>query len=98
MLPTGEMITYTFTDTRDVVIDTTYSGQGYEGGGGSVQTKTRTEYTVTFYLSGYRPSLTSDPVWKVDGTISIKPVVGEEGGMAGLDQSSTIEFSGTLTR
>ena len=98
VLPTGEMITYTFTDTRDVVIDTTYSGQGYEGGGGSVQTKTRTEYTVTFYLSGYRPTLTSDPVWKVDGTISIKPVVGEEGGMAGLDQSSTIEFSGTLTR
>ena len=96
-LPTGEMITYTFTDTRDVVTDTTYAGQGYEGGGGSVKTTSRSQYTVTFWLSGSQTSLTSDPVWKVNGTIEIKPV-GEAVGMAGLDQASTIEFEGFLTR
>ena len=97
MSPTGEMVTYTFTDVRDVITESSYSGEGFTGGGGSVKVTNRTEYTVTFYLSGTSGSLLSQPEWRIDGKISVKPV-STEGAMAGLDQASEIEFQGSIVK
>ena len=90
--------TYSHTEAKNVTIETSYSGQGYVDGGGSVTTTAPSEFQITFTLS-MDPLTVYDSfvTYRIKGEILIVPQ-GYSGGTAQQNSASKITFEGSMTR